>query len=713
MSELRSTDLTACNREPIHIPGAIQPHGLLLIASAQTFTVTGGAGAIETRLAREWMGAKLDALMGQDVVSQLTSLPVGVSSVALKEPVCGLIERFDAIVHCAGEHLLVELEPTSEHPTRAMARLWSLDRTARGFEEAVDLVELCRRTAEAVRALTGFERVMVYRFLDDESGQVIAEDRDLTSKGFLHHHFPAADIPSQARALYVRNRARAIPDVDYEPAPLRPAKLAGLDLSDVGLRSVSPVHLQYLRNMGVRASASFSIVRGGALWGLIACHHATPHLVPRETIVAATALANALGRQVAAREEQQAYARRLRLRGATDELLVEFGDDRVLLDIMGGLGERLRRVFDADGFAYVDVDACTVQLHGIGPEPEEMQALAAWAEQQARREPFASRRLGEIYADAADWPERASGLLAVPLAQEGRALLWLRVERVEEVRWAGDPDKLHLASPDLPLTPRRSFETWVESVRGLARAWTPETIAAARRLARGIDEARFHRRLRRLNRELQLTIKERDELLAQQELLMREVDHRVQNSLQMVSSYLMFQAREVGPGEVADRLAEAQARLAAVGLVHRRLYRADHPEMIDLGEYLGDLIDDLRTALGSEWGTMLHAQLASISIATERAVPIGLVMTELIINSCKYAYDGAPGPIHLTLERLGERFRFTLADRGRGAAPGAPAQGSGFGSRVIAATVQRLSATLEQSDNNPGLRVALTAQIDG
>src|SRR5690606_29658691 len=174
---------------------------------------------------------------------------------------------------------------------RALVLLSNLDRTRREFEKAQDLRDLCRRTAVAVRSITGFDRVMVYRFDDDASGHVFAEDCGPDTTGFLHHHFPASDIPRQARALYVRNRARAIPDAQYVPAPLQPDVFSSLDLSDVGLRSVSRVHLEYLHNMGVRASASFSIVRDDTLWGLIACHNATPLYLARETMMAATAVA--------------------------------------------------------------------------------------------------------------------------------------------------------------------------------------------------------------------------------------------------------------------------------------------------------------------------------------------------------------------------------------------------------------------------------------
>src|SRR5690606_33836125 len=196
-----------------------------------------------------------------------------------------------------------------------------LDQAAAAFERAPGVKALAALAAEEFRSLTGFDRVMIYRFLDDEAGCVLAEARPPEMPSFLNHHFPATDIPRQARALYVRNVVRVIPDVGYTPQPLRPAREGPpLDLSDSVLRSVSPVHMQYLRNMGVGASASISILADGVLWGLIACHHATPKLMTHEVRIAAAALARGLARQIKAKDEADVYRERVRLRGLEDEL---------------------------------------------------------------------------------------------------------------------------------------------------------------------------------------------------------------------------------------------------------------------------------------------------------------------------------------------------------------------------------------------------------
>jgi two-component sensor histidine kinase len=216
------------------------------------------------------------------------------------------------------------------------------------------------------------------------------------------------------------------------------------------------------------------------------------------------------------------------------------------------------------------------------------------------------------------------------------------------------------------------------------------------------------RRLRELNRELAATIAEKEALIAEKDHLLREVNHRVQNSLQLVQAFLALQAREETP-EVAKHLGEAQRRLSAVALVHRRLYQADRVESVDLARYLDDLMGDMRQAMGGEWDGTITADLAPILISADRAVNIGLVLTELIINAQKYAYAGQPGPIAISLEPYRNQFRLIVADQGMGQ----QREREGFGTRMIRAMVDRLGGTIERFDNRPGLRVILTAPSEG
>ena len=699
-----AVDLTACDREPIHIPGSIQPHGLLLVVDAATLAVVAGAGAIEARLAGEWLGRPLDALVGPAVMATIAAAEGDrITGHAIVE---GTTERFAVTIHRAGDRWLIELEPVIGEPASAATVLGWLDAAAAGFERADDLQTLCERAAIAFRSLTGFDRVMVYRFLDDEAGRVLAEDRAPHLHGFLHHHFPATDIPAQARALYVRNRTRAIPDIDYTPAPIRPEGFADLDLGDAALRSVSPIHIQYLRNMGVKASASISIVKDGLLWGLIACHHHSPRMLPPDMRTTAATLAGGLARQIRAKEEAETYRERLRLHADETLLTARLAVDLPLRDIVQGMSDDLCRMFTADGVAFVQ--GGTIDRYGSCPDTDVVDDIACWLRARGTGEPLATHELSALMPAMTEWRAQASGLLAMPLPEGGATLLWFRAELVEEVEWAGNPHKAVTLTPGETLSPRASFDSWTQTVRGRSQRWTLEEVAAAQRLRRAFADAYRNRRLLALNRDLQRALAEKDALIAQKDILMKEVNHRVQNSLQLVSAFLRLQSKAAGPGEAADHLAEAQARLSAVALVHRRLYRDDEVQTVDLSRYVDELVGDMKGSLGAEWAGNIRLDLAPVLMPTDRAVNIGLILTELVINATKYAYDGASGPLTIAVQQHRTRMRLIVADHGRGKT----GTGQGFGSRMMNAMVERLSGTIDFADNAPGLRVILTVPIE-
>jgi len=645
------------------------------------------------------------ALLAQDVKSILGKLEAGtVLRLAL---VPGRIGVFEAFATIAGQDVIVTLEPAPPSPLSAGSMLADLDAAGASFERAADLTSLCARAATIFRERTGFDRVMIYRFLDDGAGLVVAEDRDPSLPSFMNHHFPASDIPRQARALYVRNRVRVIPDVHYEPAPIRPASEAGVDLSDVSIRSVSPIHLRYMRNMGVGASASISIVKDGLLWGLVACHHQSPRDLDFETRTLCSTIASGLARQIRAKEEAETYRERIRLRAAEDGILGQIGNGQSVDDFLLPLGSDLCAMLNADGFAAILGD--TVMAEGVVPERPDLLRLAKWLAAKASDEPFVSRSLSAAYPPAQEWPDLASGVLAVSVvADTAMMLIWFRVEERELVEWAGNPHKDSAADPNLVLTPRNSFESWREEVCFRARPWTLGQIESAVRLRRRLFEARQARRLRELNRELAATIADKEGLIVQKDHLLREVNHRVQNSLQLVQSFLALQARAEAGTETAKNLEEAQRRISAVALVHRRLYQADHVETVDLARYLEELIGEMREAMGSDWAAGLVLDLAPILISADRAVHVGLILTELVINANKYAYGGASGPIAIALEEYRNQFRLIVADQGQGAV----GTREGFGSRMMKAMVQRLDGSIERFDNKPGLRVIVTAPVE-
>lgn len=700
-------DLTICDREPIHTPASIQPHGLLLVADGSTLSVIAGAGDIEGRLAQDWLYQPLDQLVGRDLVARLTAF-ADQGTIALGHLRGPAHELFDVVAHRSAETVFVELEPAADVAVSATQVLLDLDAASATFERASNLRELCIRAVKTFRQMTGFDRVMLYRFLDDEAGVVLAEDKVPELGTFLNHHFPASDIPKQARALYVRNRVRVIPDVGYGPAPLRPASntLAMLDLSDVSLRSVSPIHVQYLKNMDVQASASISIVKDGLLWGLIACHNRTPKTLTYDVRIACRTLAGGLARQIRAKDEAELYRERIRLRTAEDAVVSRLGSDLALDDFLASTGEDLCRMLAADGFAAVQ--GKDLYVFGHCPDRADVREVAGWVKDRAAAVPFSTFSLGQHFEPSRAYQDLASGLLAVTMSTEvPTILLWFRAEQIEVVNWAGNPHKAVTVDPNATLEPRTSFEAWTESVRGRSTPWTLGEIEAANRLRTVIFESRQNQRVRNLNRDLTLAIGDKEALLLQKDYLLKEVNHRVQNSLQLVSAFLAMQSRAVGDATLTQHLSEAQRRISAVSLVHRRLYTDDRIETVDLARYLEELATEMRASMGPEWDGKITLDLAPILISTDRAVKVGLILTELVINSNKYAYGGEPGPIAIGLEQHRSRFRLSVADRG----PGKVQKRQGFGTRIMNSLIDQLSGSIDESSNDPGLCVVVTAPI--
>ena len=443
-------DLTECDREPIHIPGSIQPHGVLFTIEPTDFTVLQFAGTWrgwDSRDQPELRGIRLAEVLSEEAASRVASAdlrgkgePVYIGSFAFGES--GV--TYDLTAHISGAVIVVELEPSETVHKSAPELLAAIRAIISEFEAAADLAELCALAARMFRDITKFDRVMVYRFYDDGVGYVAAEEKRDDLPSFLNHHYPASDIPSQARALYVRNRIRTIADVDYQPSPVHPASpgdAESLDMSDSVLRSVSPIHIEYLKNMDVAASASVSIVVGGKLWGLIALHHLTPKLLGYELREASKHLGQVLAQHIRAREESEARMQAAALATQRDEL-------SKILTRAASIDETLREQVDAiakivpcDGAAVACGDR--IAISGSTPSVAHVSQLADWllAETDLPM-PFATDRLSQTAGYPLEPLEEAAGLLASTVSTDDRVvLLWFRAEQIQKINWAGNPHK--------------------------------------------------------------------------------------------------------------------------------------------------------------------------------------------------------------------------------------------------------------------------------
>ena len=346
-----NVEIVGCDAEPIHIPGSIQPEGFMLIAQVTTRLIVGYAGRDDAFIGRSVIGLSLGDVVDLGTHFSSAEFPSIGTKVVADVSVAG--KTMDAVTFISGEYLVVELTDKDSQYSLDASFLAELQSVGSTFERASSLQELCQYASKAFQGLTGYGRVLIYRFVDEDAGVVVGESIADTSSSFLNHHFPASDIPKQARALYVRNRVRVIADVNYVPVPIigSDQRLAAIDLSDSMLRSVSPIHLQYLKNMGVAASASMSIVLDGVLWGLVACHHSQPRSLSLTTRLACQALATSLSRQIKARQENELYRERIQLRSQEDVIFGQFGADDSLAEFVEKAGADLAALMQATGFA--------------------------------------------------------------------------------------------------------------------------------------------------------------------------------------------------------------------------------------------------------------------------------------------------------------------------------------------------------------------------
>ena len=476
---LPPVDLASCASEPIRVPGAIQPHGWLSASETETGRIVAYSENwrdlvnIQPRpeLARH-LQATVDDLRPRFATAISGAGPVSIGTTTIGG------RLLDATVHRAGRFDLLELEPAS--PQRGtQAPIYALaTRFLPLLEKALSLSEIALIAATEMQALTGFGRCMVYSFDDEGHGRVLAEKMASGYESYIGHSFPATDVPAQARSLYLLNRIRVIPDANYLASSLHfvdgSLSASALDLSFAQLRSVSPVHLEYMRNMGTLASMSVSIIVRGDLWGLVSCHDHQPRGLDFETRAACDHLGQLLSLQIQAKEENDAIETRRQAESLTLQIVSQMAQSDATLRSLVEVDRALLELTDATGVAVVFENECWAA--GNAPGQEQILALAGWFHENGG-EVYETDNLGGTDAPCESSPA-AAGLLAISLSDVHRhAVMWFRPEIARSIRWAGEPQKL----PDEAgrLHPRRSFRSWEEVVRGKSVPWSAGQKAGA------------------------------------------------------------------------------------------------------------------------------------------------------------------------------------------------------------------------------------------
>lgn len=586
--------LDNCDREPIHIPGSIQPHGALLaldahgrlvVMSANAPALLGFALPLGEVLAADSLGA--DPEVGDAVRQALALLGRGETVPDVREVSLGgrafdlVVHTYDALVLCEFELQAVGAEGMGRFAQRAYG---SMDKLKR--QPSID--RLLEVAVTEVRAMTGFDRVMAYRFRHDDSGDVVAESRCDELEPFVGRRYPASDIPAQARRLYVLNTLRLIADVAYAPVPLlaAPGHTAPLDLSHSVLRSVSPVHVEYLTNMGVQASMSVSIVVAGRLWGMVACHHRAPLHVPHAIRMACDVVAQLIAASVQsfdAREREAVTARAALLRS---DLAAQVAQGHEAADVLareaGAIGESLA----ADAI-FVGLEG-RVRAQGALDEAWAAQLLAALERQD---QPFVHWHRAADLPPPVGLPAGAPvycGALALRFdATRQGWLVALRREQIETIRWGGRPEKVYTHGPLGPrLTPRGSFDEWRETVRGTAVPWPETLLETARLLQDSVSRVNADR------------VMELDRLRSQ---LWAVLGHDLRDPLHALSMASVALDRQPAAGRITSVIRNSTNRmqrllrdLQDITRIQNGLGLAIDREEVDLAALLGQLLDEQR-----------------------------------------------------------------------------------------------------------------------
>lgn len=519
-----SFTLTNCDRDPVHIPESIQPHGFLLAADAKTGVITHvsqnypATGPVSALLGQPLAHTLLLDPQAQTLLTEIhQQSEVAPRPIVLQsnwQPQSSLPGSYQLLAHQRNGFVIVEGESTSSHVETGKEdseHSRSLKPVLLRMTAASSLDELCALVVEETRRLTGFDRVLIYQFDEDWNGSVVAEDRNDVLPSYLRHRFPASDIPKPARDFYHVNRLRMIADATYTPVAIESigTELPPLDLTHASLRGVSPVHLEYMRNMGTGCSMSVSLMLGGRLWGLLSCHGAASRRLSFEVRNTCDLLGHIFSLQLATREQTRHLARQVELRSILSRLLMGMTLEP---DFIVGLNEPdLLRLADAHGAAILRGE----EVHRFGrvPAAAPLLELREWLADKYQDGIYTTDRLSSLYPGSAADECFNGGLLAISISPAEKIhAFWFRAEMVQTILWGGDPHQGLSPTENVRLHPRRSFQSWTEIARERSARWEYPEIEAVSGFRRAVidqvlqvtaEKALMTAELQRMNRELE------------------------------------------------------------------------------------------------------------------------------------------------------------------------------------------------------------------
>lgn len=674
-------DLTNCDKEPIHIPGKIQSHGFLIAIDGTSGLITYISENIKPFIkneAKNYLGKhideleeKMDIVFGSQLrLSEVVKLGNSNEQFASVNPFMLSLNRkpYNLIISVSGDNKVLEFETVDSDLDFDVQK--SIGRSVSEILSGKNLNALLSNAAQKIKDIILYDRVMIYKFGEDGHGEVIAEVKNEELEPFLGLHYPASDIPKQARELYKINLTRIIADVNTESSPIvtNQHDTAPLDLTHSELRAVSPIHIQYLKNMGVASSFSISLISHGELWGLVACHNYSPRFINYKAREASKLIGQILSSALEYRQDEEDGEKSARLNMAADELSKHIEKENYITDALLHHDTTVKDITTATGAALVfDNEIYTL---GDTPVKEEIKEIIIWLKINMQESVYYTHRFPEIYYPAKHFSKVASGILACILSKElSEMIIWFKPEQIETITWAGNPEKPVESTENgiMQLSPRKSFESWTQIVKNTSQRWSNEEISAVIRVREQVIYAinRKANDIRVLNERLNLAYEELDAFSF-------TISHDLRTPLSSIKSYaelLLTTNKSIDDSakNILERIVKGTNKmnfLIQEILNYSRVGRAEIELVpIDMGKLINEIKREVVTALKPE---NLQFIVGETPYIQGDAVMITQVFTNLINNAVKYSSRANPSIVKVNGVVNNDETIYSVEDNGVG-----------------------------------------------
>ncbi|RZK82391.1 MAG: GAF domain-containing protein [Pedobacter sp.] len=500
MIDKKQYDSDFCGSLPIHFINSIQDYGYIAVVDFDNFNIIQASENI-----RDVADVEVADLIGTDFTTLITEKSKLEFQSIVKKRLSNKVplnmsfkdaNDYHALVHIRPEFVIVELEQADSAKSRTFIDVFQeVKQVSAAIEDADTVQKVCEVAVKELRKISGFDGVLMYKFDENWNGTVIAEDKDERLEPYLGQTFPASDVPKQARKLYLKNPYRLIPNRDYKASALypviNPLTNSFTDLSECNLRGIVGVHLEYMKNMGIKSSMSIRVIKDGQLWGLVSCHHIEENYLDYEICSAFEWLSAVISNRISFilnKEEYHDIASLQQIRSVLVDKI--YAEDDIVSGLLTGADGGVLSLFNATGAAVILRGK--IEASGSVPEKNDLDNLVLWLEGKEVNKIFSSSHLAGLYEDALQYSDIGSGMLVIPIdSDKGEYILCFRPEIKTTINWGGDPNQaINFEKDGKSYHPRNSFELWKEQVNHHALVWTDKELAIAESLRNFLFEFR-------------------------------------------------------------------------------------------------------------------------------------------------------------------------------------------------------------------------------